>query len=126
MKKFKVTASFSTSCVVEILAEDENTAYLIAKDMDGGQFEPCGSDSWEIDRVEEMPDNFTASELAFIEAYGTACAEETPETVRTFFRMKDDDKFAETYGTGAYSSIMDAYQVWQLAIKYQRAIEKNN
>ena len=127
MKKFRVTASFSTSCTVEILAKNENEAFLIAEGMDGGQFEPCGSDSWEIDKVEELPDNLKPAELAFIEAYGTACAEEGPETVRAFFLMYDDaDAFCDMFGTCAYSSIMDAFQVWQLAIKYQRGIEKIN
>jgi len=57
MKKFKVTASFSTYCTVEILAEDQDAAYDIAHNMDGGQFEPCGSDSWTIESVEPIEKN---------------------------------------------------------------------
>ena len=126
MKRYRVIATYITPCEAEVLAADAEEAYRLARELDGSDFEMLPSDDWKIEEVQEMPDDFTAAESAFIEAYGTACAEETEETVRAFFLMKDDDAFAETYGTGAYSSIMDAYQVWQLAIKYQRAIEKNN
>jgi len=127
MKKFRVTASYATYCTTEILAENQEEADQIARGLDGGQFSSGDSDGWHIDSVEELPDNLKPAELAFIEAYGTACAEESADTVRAFFMLYDDaDAFCEKYGTGAYTSIMDAFQVWQLAIKYQRGIEKIN
>ncbi len=127
MKKFRVTALFSSVCAVDILADDANEAARIARTLDGDAFESCGADSWRIDSINELPDNLKPAELAFIEAYGTACAEESADTVRAFFLMYDDaDAFCDKYGTGAYSSIMDAFQVWQLAISYQRGIEKIN
>lgn len=57
MKKFKVTASFSTYCTVEIFAKNEDDAYDIAAKMDGGQFEPRGSDSWTIESVDLIEKN---------------------------------------------------------------------
>lgn len=126
MKKFQVTARFTTYCTVEILAEDENDAYLKAKEMDGGDFEPWEHGGWEIDNVEEVEPVFTRDQLAFMDAYATACAAENRETVEAFFMIDDGDDFCDRHGTGAYSSIMDAYQMWQLAISHQRAIEKNN
>jgi hypothetical protein len=38
MKKFKVTVSYITYCTAEVEAEDEDQAYEIARDMDGGDF----------------------------------------------------------------------------------------
>lgn len=57
MKKFKVTAKFTTYCTVEVLAEDENDAYLKAKEMDGGDFEPWEHGDWEIYNVQPAIDN---------------------------------------------------------------------
>jgi len=127
MKRFRVIATYIQSAEAEVLAADEAEAYRIARELDGSNFEALPSDDWKIEAVEELPDNLKPAELAFIEAYGTACAEESADTVRAFFMLYDDaDAFCEKYGTGAYSSIMDAFQVWQLAISYQRGIEKIN
>jgi hypothetical protein len=127
MKRFRVIATYIQSAEAEVLAADEAEAYRIARELDGSNFEALPSDDWKIEAVEELPDNLKPAELAFIEAYGTACAAENSDTVRAFFLLYDDaDAFCDKYGTGAYSSIMDAFQVWQLAISYQRGIEKIN
>ena len=56
MNKFKVVASYKSYCMVEIEAEDEDQAWEIAREMDGGAFEPtdnpCGN--WFIEDVEEV------------------------------------------------------------------------
>ena len=56
MAKFKVVASYTSYCMVEIEAEDEDQAWEIANDMDGGSFEPtdnpCGN--WYITDVQEV------------------------------------------------------------------------
>ena len=54
MRTYKVTASFSTRCVVEIEAENENEAFEIARNLSGDTFEPSGVDSWEIDSIQEI------------------------------------------------------------------------
>lgn len=54
MKKFKVTAKFTTYCTIEIDAEDENDAYLKGKGLDGGDFEPHEHGDWEIYDVSEV------------------------------------------------------------------------
>jgi hypothetical protein len=129
MKKFKVTASFSTCCTVEIFAEDQDAAYNIAHNTDGVQFEPCGSDSWEIDRIEEVPIVLTREESAFVLTYCTSVADATREEVIAFFALgadADADEFSDKYGTGTYSSIMDAYCVWNRAMEFAKSIEKNN
>lgn len=55
MKRFKVTASYLTYCTVEIEAENENEAYAIAWDMDGGDFTPSQDLSdWSINQVQEI------------------------------------------------------------------------
>ena len=51
MRKFKVLASYVNVCEVEIDAEDEDQAWEIARDMDGGSFTPCGGADWQIDEV---------------------------------------------------------------------------
>jgi len=54
MKKFKVDASFSTMCSVEIEAENEADAYRIALELSGDNFEPAGADYWKIENVSEV------------------------------------------------------------------------
>jgi len=54
MKKFKVTAKFTTYCTIEIEAENENDAYLKGKELDGGDFEPHEHGDWEIYTVQEL------------------------------------------------------------------------
>jgi len=54
MKKYKVTASFTTVCHVFIQAENMDEALEIARDMDGGQFEPGDMDDWFIESAEEV------------------------------------------------------------------------
>ena len=57
MKKFKVQASFTTYVYAFVEAENEQKAYEIAQDMDGGDFEQENNDglgNWYIDDVEEI------------------------------------------------------------------------
>jgi hypothetical protein len=57
MKKFKVIASYRTIVYAIVEAEDEDQAYDIARDMDGGDFERDKGDDlsdWSIDDVEEV------------------------------------------------------------------------
>jgi hypothetical protein len=55
MKKFEVTASYITYCTAEVEAEDEDQAYEIARDMDGGSFtESRENFDWHISQVTEI------------------------------------------------------------------------
>ena len=55
MKTYKVTATYVTTCEVRIQAENEQQAYAIAKDLDGGAFETTiDGDDWQIDHVQEV------------------------------------------------------------------------
>jgi hypothetical protein len=126
MKNFQITAKFTTYCTVEILAEDENDAYLKAKEMDGGDFEPHAHGEWEIDKVQEVAPVLTPEQLAFIDAYGDSVADATREEIVAFFVIDDADAFCDRYGTGTYSSIMDACCIWNRAMDFVKAIEKNN
>lgn len=55
MKKFKVLASYVTYCTLDIEAENEDIAWKIAKDLDGGAFETTiDGDDWQIDNVVEI------------------------------------------------------------------------
>ena len=55
MKKFKVAASYITYCTAEVIAEDEDHAYEIARDMDGGDFtESRENFDWHISQVTEI------------------------------------------------------------------------
>jgi len=57
MKTYKVIASLTTYFFQHVEAENEDQAYAIAKDMDGGAFIPVdqgvGGD-WSIDSVREV------------------------------------------------------------------------
>jgi hypothetical protein len=54
MKKYQVTASSITYYTLEIEAESQEDAFLIAKAADGGDFEPDGFGDWEICDVAEV------------------------------------------------------------------------
>lgn len=55
MKKFKITASFTSYCHAEIEAETQEEAERIAHDMDGGDFTPAqDNDDWTIEAVREV------------------------------------------------------------------------
>lgn len=57
MKKFKVLASYRTHVYVIVEAEDEDQAYEIAHDMDGGEFDNEKGDDlsdWSIDDIQEV------------------------------------------------------------------------
>lgn len=56
MKKFKVLASYTSYCTIDIEAENEDQAWELARDMDGGSFEPVrGWDGeWHISDVREV------------------------------------------------------------------------
>lgn len=55
MKMFKVRASYISTCETIVEAEDQDEAYKIAKDLDGGCFDlRLAGDDWQIDDVREM------------------------------------------------------------------------
>ena len=59
MKKFKVIASYLTFCQIEIEAENEDQAWQIAHETDGGDFEPVGGrfaelQDWHISNIQEI------------------------------------------------------------------------
>lgn len=54
MKKFKVIASSISYFVLEVEAENEDEAWQIGREADGGDFEPDGDGDWEIYSVEEV------------------------------------------------------------------------
>jgi hypothetical protein len=54
MKKYKATACYHTICIVEFEAEDEDQAYELARDMDGGNFTSTDIGDWRILDVAEV------------------------------------------------------------------------
>jgi hypothetical protein len=59
MKKFRVIASYLTFCELEVEAENEDQAWEMAKDADGGDFEPLKGrfselSGWHINDVSEV------------------------------------------------------------------------
>jgi len=56
MKKYRVLASYRTYVYAIVEAENEDQAYEIARDMDGGDFERDKGDDlsdWSIDDIQE-------------------------------------------------------------------------
>jgi hypothetical protein len=57
VKTYQVFASYRVYLVAEVEAENEDEAYLKAKELDGGDFEQDGSDGlgdWSIDEILEV------------------------------------------------------------------------
>ncbi len=54
MKKYMITAYYTTACFAEVEATDEDEAYNIAREMDGGVFSSLADrGDWRIVDVEE-------------------------------------------------------------------------
>jgi hypothetical protein len=54
MKTYRVTAQYVTYVYVDIEAENDDQAWEIARDMDGGNFNESGYGDWDIDSIEEI------------------------------------------------------------------------
>lgn len=54
MKTYRVLASYTTYCSVNIEAENEDEAYEKATQMDGGDFNHDAYGDWNIDQVTEL------------------------------------------------------------------------
>ncbi len=55
MKKYMITAYYTTACFAEVEATDEDEAYNIAREMDGGVFSSLADrGDWRIVDVEEI------------------------------------------------------------------------
>ena len=57
MKQYKVTACYTVYCYATVEAGSEDEAYEIARDMDGGDFDPeddFALSDWHIDSVKEI------------------------------------------------------------------------
>jgi len=55
MKQYRVTAYYTTSCFAYVEATDEDEAYNIAREMDGGIFSSSADKGdWRIVDVEEI------------------------------------------------------------------------
>jgi len=66
----------------------------------------------------------THEQKAFIDAYLTCVANASEEECIAFFEEEapqDGDAFTDNYGLCTYSTIMDAWCVWQRAMDYARS-----
>ena len=57
MKQYKVTACYTVYCYATVEAENEDDAYTLAQQTDGGDFEmenDYGLSDWHIDSVKEI------------------------------------------------------------------------
>ena len=121
MKKFKITASYTTHHEAEVLAADENQAWLLAKGMDMSLFERVKDNAhWYLIDSVEIPVQLTADQHAFITAYGEGVSDFPAEAVKAWFLIDDGDEFNDKYGLGAYTSIADAHNMWRNALAYAR------
>jgi hypothetical protein len=122
MKKFKITASEITHYEAEVLAADENQAWMLARGMDGSLFKEVGIGDWAVIDAVEIPVQLTAEQSAFIDAYCNGVGDYPAEVVTAWFLMEDGDEFNEQYGAGnsAYTSIADAHNMWHAALSYAR------
>lgn len=69
-----------------------------------------------------MTRELTASDEAFIRSYGNFVADATDKTVRYFLEHYDEDHstLEGKLSSGEYTSVMDAYCVWNDALNFAR------
>ena len=54
LNKYRVYATYTTTLYTIVEAEDAQTAYEMAKDMDGSEFYECGYGDWTIEGDPEL------------------------------------------------------------------------
>jgi len=69
-----------------------------------------------------MTREITASDEAFVQSYGNSVADATDDSVRYFLKHYDEDHstLEGNLSMGEYTSIMDAYCVWNDALNFAR------
>jgi len=96
--------------------DDANLAYDVVEIFEGTRLIRI-----EVDDTKYKP---TPEQEAFIDAYLTCVANASEEECIAFFEEdapSDGDAFTDNYGLCTYSSIMDAWCVWQRAMDYARS-----
>jgi hypothetical protein len=117
--KYKVTASYTITCVAEVEADTADDANLKAKTMDGENYEQKELSNWMVESVELLPENFSEEEQAFMDSYHSNVGNAPSEVVKLFLQTKNDDDFYEDYSE-YYAGLADARGVWQDALTYAR------
>ena len=84
MKTFKVTASSISYYTLELEAETEGQAYLMAKETDGAEFAPEGAGDWVIVNVEERPH---AEGCPAVDGIGCRCGASKDDSYRAIDKM---------------------------------------
>tara|TARA_R110000868_G_scaffold180883_1_gene421588 strand:- start:458 stop:829 length:372 start_codon:yes stop_codon:yes gene_type:complete len=116
--KYKVTASYTITCVAEVEADTADDAHLQAKTMDGENYEQKELSNWTVQSIELLPENFTEEQQAFINSYLRNVADAPRDVVQAFMLAQDDDDFYKEYCGEYYTGLADARGVWADARKY--------
>lgn len=122
MKTYKIKMHYSEYYYSEIEAENYEAAKIKAELMDKNIFYKDEYTDWLVLDINEVQPVFSPSDLAFIKAYEDAVAVAPKEIVKLWLQSKNHDKFYEDYSE-YYSSITDAYEIWQMA---QSFIKENS
>ena len=79
MKTYKVLASYRTYVYALVQAEDEDQAYEIARELDGGEFQRDKGDDlsdWSIDGINlELSEDPHHTDCPAFDGYGCRCDE---------------------------------------------------
>jgi len=84
MKTFKITASSISYYTLELEAETEEGAYMMAKYADGSDFTPDGEGDWVITNVEEKPHE---EGCPAVDGIGCRCGASKDDSYRAIDKM---------------------------------------
>ena len=116
--KYTVTATYTTALTVDIDESNTTQAYLKACEMSLMDFEQVkDSGVLKVHEVALSDANFTADQLAFMEAYQTNVAVAHKSVVQKFMLSEDDDEFYKDH-SDTYSGLADARGVWEDAKRF--------
>ena len=118
--KYKVTASYTITCVAQVEADTADDAHLQAKTMDGENYEQKELSNWTVQSVELLPENFTEEQQAFMKAYHSNVGSAPSDVVKAFILSESHDEFCREHGNEYYSGLADAIGVWDDALAYAR------
>ena len=118
--KYKVTASYTITCVAQVEADTADDAHLQAKTMDGENYEQKELSNWTVQSVELLPENFTEEQQAFMKAYHSNVGSAPSDVVKAFILSESHDEFCREHGNEYYSGLADAIGVWDDALAYVR------
>lgn len=119
MKTYKVKMHYSEYYFTKVRAENYEDAMNKSKDI---QMQNCKKDEytdWLVLDIQEYKKELSKLDMAFLECYSAAVGDAPDEIVKEYLESEDDDEFFDQHSE-YYSSIVDAREMFLMALNYAK------